>query len=188
MNGAVRAIIVVVAVAVAGAAAWIAFPDDEAELVVGETVAADFAALATTAHTRFLAAAPAVIDCMGKLRLEAAPELDDLARYDQSSRIMYVRVPATAPSLEASLVHEFAHHLEVVCESQQSLRAGFLIAQGYPVDTPWFGDAAWEERPSEQFAEAVVEVVLGRRSRHQLGLRLSPESVRLVEEWLTASA
>lgn len=180
-------VLVAAVLALVGIAAWIAFSDDEPGLVIGETVAADLAALAEDAHGQFVAAAPAVADCMGSLRLEAAPELDDLALYDQSTGIVYVRVPATAASLEASLVHEFAHHLEVVCESHQSLRSEFLIAQGHPVGTDWFGAVAWEQRPSEQFAEAVVQVVVGSRSRHQLGLRLSPESVRLVEAWLTTS-
>jgi hypothetical protein len=184
---AVRGWVVVIVVALVGLAGWIALTNGDPELVIGDTVAADFAALAEAAHARFVAAAPAAAGCMGSLRLEAAAQLDDLARYDQSTGIVYVRVPATASSLEASLVHEFAHHLEVVCESHRSLRPRFLIAQGRPVDTAWFGDVAWEERPSEQFAEAVVQVVLGSRSRHQLGLRLNPESIGLVEAWLTTS-
>jgi len=187
MSGAVRSLLVVIVAALAGATAIVALSDDGAELVIGESVAADFAALAEAAHGRFVAAAPAVESCMGSLRLEAAADLDDLALYEQSSATVHLRVPATAASLEASLVHEFAHHLEVVCESHQSLRSEFLIAQGYPADTDWFGEVAWEKRPSEQFAEAVVQVVVGSRSRHQLGLRLNPESVRLVEAWLTTN-
>ena len=181
-----RAVIATAAIALIGLAVWTARPDTDAELVIGDTVAEDFATLAQATHTRFVDAAPAVASCMGDLRLEADPDLDDLARYDQSSGIMYVRVPATAPSLEASLIHEFAHHVELACASHLSVRPAFLAAQGRAADTAWFGDGAWEDRPSEQFAEAVVEVVLGRRSRNQLRLRLTPEAVRVVEAWLTS--
>ncbi len=187
MKRAVIGLAAVLVAALGGGAAWSALSEDDPALVIGKSVAADFAELAADAHARFVAASPAVAECMGSLRLEAADELDDLALYDQSSGVLFVRVPATAASLEASLVHEFAHHLEVVCESHQLLRPEFLATQGHPADTPWFGDVAWEERPSEQFAEAVVQVVLGSRSRHQLGLRLTPESVRLVEAWLTTN-
>jgi len=187
MRRAVRGVLIGVLVVLVGLVAWLFSSDDGPDLVIGDTVAGDLALLAQATYARFIGAAPAVADCMGTLRLEADPELDDLARYDQASGVMYVRVPATAPSLEASLVHEFAHHLEVACDSHRSLRSGFVTAQGYAADTAWFGDVAWEERPSEQFAEAVVQVVLGRRSRNQLRLRLTPEAVHLVEGWLTTS-
>jgi hypothetical protein len=187
VSTAVRGLLIAALVAVIGFASWRFVSDDGADLVIGDTLAADFAALAEATHGRFVEAAPAVAGCMGSLRLEAAAELDDLARYDQTTGIVYVRVPATAPSLEASLIHEFAHHLELACGSHLSLRSAFLRAQGHASDAPWFGDAAWEQRPSEQFAEAVVQVVLGHRSRNQLRLRLEPEAVRLVEAWLVTT-
>jgi hypothetical protein len=175
----------VAAAAVAlGGVAWNATVDGGPHLLIGESVAGDFAALAQSTFDRFVDAAPALEDCVGTLRLEAADELDDLARYDASRRVIHVRVPATAPSLEESLVHEFAHHVERVCPSHVDLRVGFLAAQRRAPGTEWFGDVPWIERPSEQFAEAVVEVVLGSRSRNQLQLRLTPDAIRLTADWL----
>lgn len=181
----VRLAVVGAVVAVTGLGAWLARPGNAPELIVGDTVANDLEALAQATFDRFLETAPAVAECTGRVRLEAASDLDDLARYDQRSGVVTVRVPATAPSLEVSLVHEFAHHLELACDSHLSLRPAFLAAQGHPADMPWFADLAWEERPSEQFAEAVAEVVLGRRSRSPLRLRLSSDALSLVEAWLT---
>lgn len=161
--------------------------DGGGRLVIGDTVAADLAALADDTFGQFLAAAPATADCIGQPKLEAVPDLDDPARYDQAAQVIYIRVPATAPNLNASLIHEFAHHLEIACTSQNGIRAAFLAAQGHPPETDWFADVGWAERPSEQFAEAVVEAVLGRRSRNQLQLRLTPEAVRVVNIWLTTN-
>lgn len=157
---------------------------DSAELEIGDSVADDFAALAASTFDDFLEAAPGVESCIGRPRLEAAPALDDLAAYDQTTHVITVRVPATAPSLETSLVHELAHHVENVCPSQRKMRAAFLGAQGHPTDTAWFADVAWERRPSEQFAEAVVTTVTGRRSRYGVQMPLEPEAKRIVAEWL----
>ncbi len=164
--------------------AWTAVRNNDAELVVGESVAFDLEALAEATFAKFVASAPAVAGCIGQVQLEAEPELEDTARYDQQSRVVLVRVPATAANLEAALVHEFAHHLEIACRSHAELRPEFILAQRLPPDTEWFADVAWENRPSEQFAEATVEAVLGRRSRNKLLLRLTPEATDLVESWL----
>ena len=162
--------------------------DDSGSVTMGESVASDLAALAEETFDRFLAAAPAAAACMGEVRLEAAPELDDLARYDQAAATITVRVPANAASLEGSLIHELAHHLEVSCPSQVEFRAVFLAAQGHPADTPWFAETAWEHKPSEQYAEAVVAATLGVRRRYQLRIRLTPEALRATRDWLQAEA
>jgi hypothetical protein len=182
--GRIVTIVAVVAVALAGALVWAGRATETPQLVIGDSVAADLEALATRTFDEFLAAAPGVVDCMGSPRLEAAPGLDDLARYDQGTQVILVRVPATAPSLHSSLVHEFAHHLEQVCPSHQTVRPAFLAAQGHPGDAGWFDGAEWEDRPSEQFAEAVVQVTLGSRSRNQLRLRLTPDATLVVANWL----
>ena len=188
MKGLGRTILVAGAVAMALIAGWLLTTPSDAQLEIGDSVAGDLEQLATRTFDRFVTAAPGVADCIGTIRLEAAAELDDVAVYDQAASVVWVRVPATAPHLEASLVHEFAHHLEVACPShREELRPRFLEAQAHPATTPWFGDVAWEQRPSEQYAEAVVEVVLGQRTRNQLGLRLEPEATRVVADWLAAS-
>ena len=178
---------VVLVVMVLAATVWGALvrtDDNDPRLQIAESVAADFASLATETFDDFVAAAPGAANCIGAPTLEATEELDDLATYDQPSVTIRVRVPATAPSLQGSLTHELAHHVEVACASHLRLRPTFLAAQGHAPDTAWFGEGAWEDRPSEQFAEAVVEVVLGRRSRNRLRLRLAPEAVEVVSDWL----
>lgn len=162
--------------------------DDSGVLTIGESVAPDLAALATETFEVFLVAAPAAPACMKEVRLEAAPELDDLARYDQATATIEVRVPANAASLEGSLIHELAHHLEVSCPGHVAFRPVFLAAQGHPADTPWFADVAWEQKPSEQFAEAVVAVTLGDRRRNQLTIQLTPEALGVTRDWLQAEA
>jgi len=162
--------------------------DGGGAVVIGETVAQDLAGLANGTFDEFVTAAPAAAACMGEVRLEAAPELDDLARYDQGSGTIYVRVPANAASLEGSLVHELAHHVEATCPSHAELRPVFLAAQDHPPGTPWFLDGAWEDKPSEQYAEAVVEVTLGGRRRSRLEIQLTPAAVTATRDWLQAEA
>ncbi len=74
---------------------------------------------------------------------------------------MIVRIPATAPQLTVSLVHEIGHHVDEVC-GDTALRSAFLEAQAHPPDAIWAEAATWEGTPAEQFAEAVVLVVTGR--------------------------
>ena len=157
-------------------------------LTLGESVASDLAALTGETFDEFTAAAPAAVACMGEVRLEASRQLDDLARYDQTTATITVRVPANAASLEGSLIHELAHHLEVSCASHIEFRPAFLATQGLPPDTPWFGDGAWADRPSEQFAEAVVAATIGERRRNQLRIRLTPETLGATRDWLQADA
>ena len=161
---------------------------EDGALDIGESVAADLAALADATFEVFAGAAPAAVACMGEVRLEADPSLDDLAKYDQARATIYVRVPANAASLEGSLIHEFGHHLEASCVSHAELRPAFLAAQGHPADTPWFADVAWEQKPSEQFAEAVVAATLGDRRRNQLAIQLTPEALVATRDWLQAEA
>lgn len=162
--------------------------DGSGALTVGESVATDLAALAQETFEEFAVAAPAAAGCMGDVRLEASRQLDDLARYNQATATITVRVPANAASLESSLIHELAHHLEVSCPSHVEFRPAFVAAQGHPADTPWFADVAWEEKPSEQFAEAVVAVTVGERRRNQLRIQLTPEALGATRDWLQAEA
>ena len=162
--------------------------NDSGALTMGESVASDLAALAQETFEEFAVAAPAAAACMGDVRLEASRRLDDLARYDQGTATIEVRVPANAASLEGSLIHELAHHLEVSCPSHAEFRPAFLAAQGHPANTPWFADVAWEQKPSEQFAEAVVVATLSNRRRNQLRIQLTPDALTVVRDWLQAEA
>jgi hypothetical protein len=71
----------------------------------------------------------------------------------------------------SALVHEWAHHVEFQCPTHEkcarpsSLRKNFRPRtewrpDGVPANTP---ESVWAEIPSEQYAEAAIEVVLGSR-------------------------
>lgn len=159
-------------------------------LVIESSVASDFRALAVETWTKFLATFEARSDCFGPVRLRADRNLSSRAAYDPSTATVTVRVPATAAVLREALVHEWAHHLEFQCQAQQQLRPAFLQAQGLPPDTPWRPDDTpadtpvekWASIPSEQFAEATVELVLGRR-QVKTGVHVAPEAVQVIARW-----
>jgi hypothetical protein len=103
---------------------------------------------------------------------------------------MDVRVPATPAVLKGALVHEWAHHVEFQCEKHKELRPAFLVAMGLPAGTEWRPDngsaaapaSVRADIPSEQYAEAVVILVLGRQPV-TTGVRVNDEAVHAVELW-----
>ena len=131
----------------------------------------DLQRLATAAWAEFITAFPGRRHCIGPVTVAPAKGLGDRAEYEPEGALVTVRVPGTAPNLRASLVHEFAHHLDYTCPRVRLFRPRFLAAQGMAPTRSWFRGASWEETPSEQFAEAAVEVVLGRTSRLRLHAR-----------------
>ena len=139
-----------------------------------ETVPDDLRALADETWADFLSVVPARHDCMGEPTLRAAWELENRAEYKPESAVLTVRVPGTPATLRSQLLHEFAHHLEFTCPEHNDLRSDFLAAQGFASGTDWFAGTAWEETPSEHYAEAVVELVAGRRT-HQGGIRITDD-------------
>jgi hypothetical protein len=153
-------------------------------LSFSDDVPADFREVATDAWTRFTTMFEARRDCLAPVNVEAAWELGDRARYEPRTRVVIVRIPGTAPNLTATLVHEFAHHLEFTCEDQRLLRPRFLEAAELPQGSAWFRSARYEAVPSERFAEAVVTVVLGRSSR--IGVPVAPDAVDVVRDWAGA--
>lgn len=165
-------------------------PERTPQLIVEESVASDFRAVAIATWAKFLTTFEARRDCFGDVRLRATRRLNSRAGYDPESAAVTVRVPATAALLEGALVHEWAHHLEFQCEAHQELRPGFLAAQGLPPDTPWRPDnnpagtpaSAWANIPSEQYAEAAIELVLGRR-QIPTGVQVRPEAVQVIGAW-----
>lgn len=181
-------VVLAVALILGGAAFGRPVGDVSPELLVGSSVAADFESLARATYAEFAAAAGGVGECVRSPRLEAVYELEELAVYDQASHVMHVRVPAPAASLRASLVHELAHHLELSCPSQTALRPYFLAAQGIDAGAPWFEGDLWEQIPSEQFAEAVVHLVIGGRQRDLLRMQLTPAALDVVGLWLATGA
>lgn len=158
-------------------------------LVLDGSVGADLASLAKETWGQFLAVFEARCGCFGDVRLVAARTLQTRAGYFPESATASVRVPATRAMLQSALVHEWAHHVEFQCASQQDLRPAFLAAQLLSLDTPWRADfpsglAASElaETPSEQYAEAVVSLVLGGRPI-PTGAHVTHAAVEAVREW-----
>jgi hypothetical protein len=160
------------------------------ELIFDDSVGADFQALALQTWDHFLVVFQARSNCFGDVRLHAAYTLDSRAGYDPNTATVTVQVPGTPAKLQSALVHEWAHHVEFQCREHQALRAAFLAAQGLPPDTPWRPDGAlgnrstseWAAEPSEQYAEATVELVLGRRPL-PAPAQVSREAIRVVGEW-----
>ncbi len=140
-------------------------------LLADDSVAGDFEAVAQSTWQQFLGVFHARAYCFGDVHLHAAEELDSRAAYDPKTATVTVRVPGSPAMLQSALIHEWAHHIEFQCPAQQELRAAFLAAQGLPPDTLWRQDdlpahtpeSEWASIPSEQFAEATIEVVLGER-------------------------
>lgn len=165
------------------------------QLVIGASVGADFEALAQETWTQFLRVFARRQECFGDVRLEASRVLNGRAAYDPDTATVTVRVPGTAAMLRSGLLHEWAHHVEFQCRAHQELRPAFLAAQGLPADTAWRPDglpvdggdglttSQWAAIPSEQYAEAVIELVLGGRPV-PTNVRLSREAVAVVEAWV----
>lgn len=152
-----------------------------AELSITGASPADLRVLIVDTWDRFVEAFPARRGCLAPVTVQGAWSLDGRGSYDPVRRLVTVRIPGTAPNLQASLVHEFAHHMEFTCPEQRDVRVPFLAAQGLPLFATWFQGRSWETTPSEQFAEAIVQVVLGRPA-HQAVL-IHPRSVELLRAW-----
>jgi hypothetical protein len=178
----VRRIVILAVLAAAVAIAAIARSDPAPELLHAESVPDDLRTLADETWDDFLAAHPARLDCITPVTLEAAWELDDRAEYRPDTSTLAVRVPGTPATLRSELIHEFAHHLEFTCAAQTGLRAEFLRAQGFPPEAAWFEGDTWETTPSEQYAEATVEMIEGRRT-HLGGILLTADAIEVVREW-----
>jgi hypothetical protein len=142
----------------------------------------DLRTLAAGTWERFLAAFPEQRDCIAPVAVDARWSFEDRAAYDPENHVVIVRIPATAPHLEAALVHEFAHHLEFTCPAQRNLRPAFLAAQGFRENASWWNGATWETTPSEQFAEAATVVVLRRRPGH-MRIHVTPEALTALRDW-----
>jgi hypothetical protein len=142
----------------------------------------DLRQLADETWQDFLDAHAGRLNCIEPVTLEAAWELDTRAEYRPNSRTLAVRVPGTPATLRSELIHEFAHHIEFTCPEQIEMRESFLQAQGFAQDSGWFEGATWETTPSEQYAEATVELIVGRRA-HTGGILLTSEAVDVVRDW-----
>ena len=152
----------------------------------GPNTPADLRELTEETFAMVSEALPAQRSCLGDVVVSGAWELDDRARYSPSQREITIRIPATAPQLRTSIVHELAHHVEATCPQDDEVRRAFLAAQGLDPAADWLGGETWETTPSEQWASAVVLHVMERpdeRSRIAVGA----EALEIVESWATGS-
>jgi hypothetical protein len=172
--------LVVAATIAAVVGAWGTRP--ATDLTFANGMPEDLRHLTRVTWERFTRAFPARRDCLAPVMVDGVWELDDRATYEPGPRLVSVRIPGSAPNLEASLVHEFAHHLEFTCPEHRRLRSSFLAAQGSPKNAPWFEGRTWGSTPSEQFAEATTEFVLGRRPAHAR-IDVSRAAVRVIGSW-----
>ncbi len=167
--------------------ATLALSDDDPtgpQLIMGDDVPADLRALGDETWEQFTDILGVREVCISDVVLRPVwADLQDRARYLPGTHTIELRVPATANLLRDSLVHEFAHHLEATCEEHVTLRDIFLASQGHPTGTDWFDAELWEDTPSEQWAEAVVEIVLGERQQHRLDIQISQEAIRAIDAW-----
>ncbi|MEA2002198.1 MAG: hypothetical protein U9N84_10005 [Actinomycetota bacterium] len=177
-----RTLILVVLIAALGGVFIYTSPDPGPRLRFDESVPADLQELADQTWNDFLAVHPGRQDCIPPLTLQAAWELDNRGEYRPGSATVVIRVPGTPVTLRSELIHEFAHHVEFTCPEHDSMRADFLHAQGFPTTTNWFEADTWETTPSEHFAEATVELVMGRRT-HPGGIQITLEAVEVVRAW-----
>lgn len=176
--GSVAAVVGLVFVAVANR-------HDGPELVIDESVAADFALVAQDDWNTFVAAFPALGDCIGEVTLVADHTIDDRAKYHPETRTMTVRVPGPRALLDRAVVHELAHHLEFSCATHKEMRPAFMAALSRSGEA-WFEGAEWGSTPSEIYAEAVVEYVLDERGSVHTDMGLVEQAaVEVVIAWAT---
>jgi hypothetical protein len=195
-HGAAGTLLLAVLLVFQGVTAWRGWSrpglaaDRQPQLIIEDSVASDLAALAGETWTLFLDALEARTGCFGDVRLRASHVLNDRAAYDPDTGTVTVRVPGSRALLQSALIHEWAHHVEFQCQEHEQLRAAFVAAQGLPPDVPWRPDLApadipaseWAVIPSEQYAEAMIVLVLDRRQIPTVA-PVKVEAVRVLAEW-----
>ena len=120
----IGAVVVVVALAAATSGSGLRFTDETPE---------DLRAVASREWQRFADAIPACADRLGGLTIGVAWELADRARYDPAQALVRIRAPGTASNLEATLLHEFAHHAERRCAPTPAFRQPIRNAGTAPI-------------------------------------------------------
>jgi hypothetical protein len=120
--------------------------------------------------------------CTGGAELHLVREIDDGdARYVAAEALIEIEIPTSPRRFRESLVHELAHHVAHACPDADVLRADVMTAVG-AID--WNGQERWDQRPSELWAEAVVEIVLGERIRFGRSIALDADLVRAARRWI----
>lgn len=130
----------------------------------------------------FVAVFAARRGCIGGAELQLVREIDDGdARYDVAENLIEIEIPTSPRRFRESLVHELAHHVDRSCPDADMLRTDVMTVIGA---TDWTGQERWEQRPSELWAEAVVEIVLGERVRFERSIPLDHGVVDAARRWI----
>jgi hypothetical protein len=130
----------------------------------------------------FVAVFEARRNCIGGAELQLVRELDDGdARYVAAEDLIEIEIPTSPRRFRESLVHELAHHVDRSCPDADVLRTDVMAMIGA---TDWTGQERWEQRPSELWAEAVVEIVLGERVRFERSIPLDERVVDAARRWI----
>lgn len=154
-----------------------------ARIVVRQDVPADVAAEIATVEERYRSVFADRLDCIGDVSLWLVSDVDGGdARYLPGRSWIEVEIPTSPARFRDSLAHELAHHVEASCEAGDELRRA-LIAVADP-GGQWDGQERWEDRPSEQWAEAVVQLLLGERVRYGRRMPMSDEVMAAAEAWI----
>ena len=103
------------------------------------------------------------------------------ARYLPADRLVEIEIPTSPRRFRDSLVHEIAHHLDETCQDADELRREWLSQD--PLSSGWT-DGVWEDRPSELYAETVVQAILDERARYGRTMPLPGHGPPLVASWL----
>lgn len=137
-----------------------------AELRPDQELPADVEAEVDAVWDRFLAVFGSRRHCFDDLALRLVPEVDGGdARYLVAEARIEIEIPTSPARFRDSLAHELAHHVEHTCGAFGDLRrelASLPELRGRDWDDP---ELPWEERPTELWAETVVELVTGDRVR-----------------------
>lgn len=148
----------------------------------------DVAELTQSTWLKFRSAFPAKAGCLTDVELGLVAEIEaGAAEYIDTERLIRIEIPTSPRRYVESLTHELAHHVDAVCGAEGAIGTAFRAAQGLDADESWNSEGAWEERPMEHFAEAVVEYVTSDRYTHADIIDVSGEAVEIVRRWATES-
>jgi hypothetical protein len=178
---ALASVLVVVSLGV-GVWAWLLRPPPRDPVVrFTQSIPVDVEAETRAAVAEFVAVFEARRDCAGTAGVELVRDVEGGdARYLDEDAAIEIEIPTTPERFRESLVHELAHHVEHRCPDFEQLRRAWTEHTG----TAWSGQERWDERPSEHWAEVVVEMVLGERLLHGDEMRIDPTLVVLASDWI----
>lgn len=177
------------AVAIAAVAVGaMTFANRPPDIHFSDSVPADVRELSAATWDEFIDFFADRSDCYPDVTVDVAwHDYPERAEYFAASDTLIVRIPATAPRLRTSLLHEFAHHLESNCEELSTLTTDLRVAQGLAPDADWYDAEQWAFTPSEHFAETVAETIAGFRTNNTSLIVVSPEAKSVVAEWAGSS-